>query len=347
MNHMLELGCDILPSTYMGLESLYINDSFKNLSKNIKEYKPDVMVIVPLIIDTFYNMIWQNEKKENKQSLLKIKLALSNAFLKIGIDLRKILFKRIRNLFGGKFPLLVCGGAPSREEYTKFLCDIGFEIQIGYGLTEASPVVTINKNVRKNPSSVGKPFPNSYFMIKNPKKDGSGEIWIKGGNVTKGYCNDKKANETSFQNGWFKTGDEGKTDKKGNLYIVGRKKNLIILDNGKNVYPNEIEELFKNTINYIREIIVFEANKSFSGVNKKIIAAVISIKKGHAKEIDDDIAYVNSLLPIYKRIQDAYISDDKFESTGVGKIDRKKAIQKYYDKIERDRNEVNQDVRKI
>ncbi|MBQ6324160.1 MAG: AMP-binding protein [Bacilli bacterium] len=345
MNHMFELGCDILPALYMGLESLYINDSFRNLSKNIKEYKPDVVVVVPLIIDTIYNSIWQTAKRENKLAILKNSIKISNLLLKIGIDIRNILFKNISEKFGGSFPLLVCGGAPSREDYTKFLCDIGFKIQIGYGLTEASPVVTLNLDARKNPASVGKPFINSHYIIKNPKKDGSGEIWIKGGNVTKGYCNDEEANISSFQNGWFKTGDEGKTDKDGNLYIVGRKKNLIILDNGKNIYPDEIEELFKNTISYIKEIIVFEATKKFGETNKKIIAAVINIKHGHKKDIDEDIDYVNNLLPVYKRIQDFYISNDDFELTGVGKINRAKVIQRYYDKINNEGEEVNNNAR--
>jgi len=297
---------------------------------------------VPLVIDTIYNLIWQTAKKNKREKILKFSVKLSNLLLRIGIDIRKILFRNISSNFGGKFPLLICGGAPSREEYTKFLCDVGFKIQIGYGLTEASPVVTLNTNARKNPGSVGKPFPNSHYIIKNPKKDGSGEIWIKGGNVTKGYCNDDEANINSFQNGWFKTGDEGKTDKHGNLYIVGRKKNLIVLSNGKNVYPIEIEELFKNTISYIKEIIVFEANKTFGENDKKIIAAVLNVKSGHKREIDDDIEYVNNLLPTYKRIQDFCITNENFELTGVGKVNRAKVIQRYYDKI--DNEEVNNNV---
>ena len=345
MNHMFELGCDILPALYMGLESLYINDSFRYLSKNIKEYKPDVIVVVPLVIDSLYNSIWQMARKENKTKILSLSVKISNIFMKLGIDIRGLLFKNISDYFGGDFPLLVCGGAPSREDYTKFLCDIGFRMQIGYGLTEASPVVTLNLDVRKNPGSVGKPFVNSNYIIKNPKKDGSGEIWIKGGNVTKGYCNDEEANKSSFQNGWFKTGDEGKTDSHGNLYIVGRKKNLIILDNGKNVYPTEIEELFKNTVDYIKEIIVFEASKTFGKNEKKIIAAVLNIKRGHKKEIDEDIQYVNNLLPAYKRIQDFYISNDDFELTGVGKVNRAKVIQRYYDQINNEREGVKKDVR--
>ena len=136
-------------------------------------------------------------------------------------------------------------------EFFKALCDMGFNIYNGYGLTESSPVVTLNMDLRNKPDCAGKAFPKAQFKIDSPDADGVGEIWLKGDNITRGYYKDEAATAASFEDGWFKTGDYGRVDEEGLLYIVGRKKNLIILDNGKNIFPEDIEAFFMEHIDYI------------------------------------------------------------------------------------------------
>ena len=339
MNHVYEFSCNILTSLYMNCV-VYINDSLKNFMDNVQLFKPDAFAIVPLVIDTIYTTIWKTAEQTGKAEMLKKGIKISNFLLdKFGSDIRAKLFKDIAEKFGGKFPTMSCGGAPSRIEYVKCLCDIGFNIYNGYGLTESSPTVTLNLDCRHRPDCAGKAFPKAKFMIHEPDADGVGEVWIKGENVTQGYYKDEAATAASFEDGWFKTGDYGKTDAEGLLYIVGRKKNLIILDNGKNVFPEDVESFFMEHIDYIHEVVVFEAEKEINGRPQKIIAAAFQLDpadfEGQTEDeikakVNADVSAVNKLLPGYKRVQDTLVSTTEFEINSTRKVIRSKVIDRYY-----------------
>ena len=343
MNHVYELSCNIFTALYMNC-IVYINDSLKNFQQNLMLFKPDAMAIVPLVIDTIYTTIWKTAEETGRADVLKKGIKISNALMKVGMDARAKIFSQIAEKFGGKFPTFSCGGAPSRAEYITTLCDLGFRIYNGYGLTESSPTVTLNLDCRNKPDCAGKAFPKARFTIHDPDKDGIGEIWIRGENVTRGYYNDDAATEASFEDGWFKTGDYGRTDEDGLLYIMGRKKNLIILDNGKNVFPEEVEAFFMEQLDYIHEVVVFEAEKEINGRPQKIIAAGFQLdpadfpdlsKEQLAERISEDVTRVNKLLPAYKRVQDTFVSTEEFEINSTRKVIRSKVVEKYYDQLKK------------
>jgi len=338
MNHVYELSCNIFTALYMNC-IVYINDSLKNFQQNLQLFKPDAMAIVPLVIDTIYTTIWKTAEETGRADVLRKGIKISNALMKVGIDVRPKLFSQIAEKFGGKFPTFSCGGAPTRVEYVTCLCDLGFRIYNGYGLTESSPTVTLNLDCRNKPDCAGKAFPKAEYMISEPDKDGIGEIWIRGENVTRGYYNDEEATRASFKDGWFKTGDYGRTGSDGMLYIMGRKKNLIILDNGKNVFPEEVEAFFMESLEYVHEVVVFEAEKEINGRPQKIIAAAFQLSKedfeGKTEEelyemMNRDVSNVNKLLPAYKRVADIYVSTEEFEINSTRKVIRKKVEDRYY-----------------
>ena len=337
MNHVYELSCNILTALYMNCP-VFINDSLKNFMDNVRFYKPDAMAIVPLVIDTIYNTIWRTAEQTGRAKILKKLLKFSNAMRKIGIDLRPVLFKTIAEKFGGKFPTMSCGGAPTRVEYITCLSDFGFTIYNGYGLTESSPTVTLNLEAGKYPDCAGKAFPKARFKIADPDEKGVGEVWIKGENVTKGYYKDEAATAASFEDGWFKTGDYGRTDEQGRLYIVGRKKNLIILDNGKNVFPEEVESYYMEAISYLHDVVIFETEQEVGGRMQKIIAGAFYVSpedvdnksEAEIKEmVEKDILEANKELTFYKRVQDTYITTKEFEINSTRKVIRSKVIERY------------------
>ena len=341
MNHVYELSCNVLTALYMNAV-IYINDSIKNFQANLELFKPDAMAVVPLVLDTIYNSIWRTAEKSGRADKLRKGIKLSNALLKVGIDLRPVLFKQIAEKFGGKFPTMSCGGAPTRIEYVQCLCDIGFKIYNGYGLTESSPTVTLNMDVRNDPEGAGKAFPKAKFRINDPDADGVGEIWIKGANVTQGYYKDEAATAASFEDGWFKTGDYGRTDKRGYLYVVGRKKNLIILDNGKNVFPEEVESVFMEQIPYLREVVVFEGERALAGKTQKLIVGAYQVAPEDFPDMDEaairekvtaDVMAANTVLPAYKRVNDVYVSTEPFEINSTRKVIRSKVEERYYNSL--------------
>ncbi len=338
MNHVYELSCNILTALYMNCP-VFINDSLKNFMDNVRFYKPDAMAIVPLVIDTIYNTIWRTAESTGRADILRKLLKLSNFLRKHGIDLRHVFFKTIAEKFGGKFPTMSCGGAPTRVEYIKCLSDFGFTIYNGYGLTESSPTVTLNLEAGEFPDCAGYAFPKAKFRINEPDDKGVGEIWIKGENVTRGYYKDEEATKASFEDGWFKTGDYGRTDELGRLYIVGRKKNLIILDNGKNVFPEEVESYYMEAVDYLHDVVVFEAEKEVGGRKQKIIAGAFYVSpedvdnksEEEIKEmVEKDILAANKDLTVYKRVQDTYITTKEFEINSTRKVIRSKVIDRYY-----------------
>ncbi len=340
MNHAYELSCNILTSLYMNAV-IYINDSLRNILPNIQRFKPDAFASVPLILEGIYTGIWNTAEQSGKAPILRKLVKFSNFLMRHGIDKRHELFGTIRKKFGNNFPTLVSGGAPARLEHVTGLYELGFTVYQGYGLTESSPTVTLNLQAGTNPESSGVVFPKAQFKIHDPDEDGIGEVWLKGDNVTKGYYKDEEATAASFEDGWFKTGDYGRTNDKNELFIVGRKKNLIILDNGKNVFPEDIESNIMEGIRYVREVVAFEAVKNVRGKDVRMIAVAIYVeasdfpdksKEEIEKMVNDDVTKVNRLMSSYKKIQDVMVVFEEFPKSSTRKVRRTEVVAAYNEK---------------
>ena len=227
---------------------------------------------MPAFTEKFYKSIWSNAEKTGKDKLLKIMIPVSNGLRKVGIDLRSILFKSVHEAFGGNLREIVCGGAPIRPEIGKFFNDIGMTLLNGYGISECSPLVSVNREQFNDSSTVGVILPCCEVEIRNPNADGDGEIWVKGDIVMMGYYKDPDRIAKVLKDGWFNTEDYGRVNKKGQLIINGRKKNVIVLNNGKNIYPEEIEN-YVLRVPYIQEAIV-KAVKNDQGQEISLCAEV-------------------------------------------------------------------------
>ena len=264
VHHTYELTAGIFCAIDHGCR-ICINDSLTHVSKNLKKYKPTTMAVVPLFVETFYNTIMKSVRKEGKEKTFNKGIKISNAAKKLNIDLSKKLFGQVTAAFGGKLDKIVCGGAALRPELVDIFRAIGIEIVQGYGITECAPLVSVVPFGVYNPKSCGKVTESmQVFIDKENPSDSFGEIVVKGDNVMLGYYNNEAATkEVLKDNGWFYTGDYGYVDKKGYLYITGRKKNIIVLQDGKNVFPEEIENyiLTKNANN---EKVIYEADDTLN-----------------------------------------------------------------------------------
>ncbi len=296
---------------------IYINNSFKRLLQDFQKAKPQNFFAVPLIVETLYKTIWSTAQKQEKQKQLKTVLKISNTLRKIKIDLRPLLFKSVIAAFGGNLETIMCGGAPLNSELVKAFEDFGITVLNGYGITECSPVVAVNRNKFNIIGSVGLPLNCNEVKIAD-----DGEILVKGSNVMQGYWNNEKETKKAFtSDGYFKTGDIGFIDKFGALHITGRIKNLIILSNGENIPAEAIEsEIYK--IPYVKEVICY-------GKNNLIVAEVfLNEETENAKElIHSDIKDLNKNLPITRNIGEIIIRETEFEKTTTKKIKRTQGVQ--------------------
>jgi len=296
-----------------------INSGLPKFLLDMEEFKPDNLFLVPLFIETFYKRIWDGAAKQGKEKLLKKLISISNALLKIGIDARRLLFKSVLKAFGGDLKLILSGGAPIDAKYMQGLRDFGINILNGYGLTECSGVISVTRNNYYRDGSVGLVLPCCEVKIADPDESGYGEIYVKGNNVMLGYHNSEQATEEAFDGDWFKTGDLGYMDEDGFLYVSGRKKNLIVLSNGRNVYPEEVEFALLKHISYIKETVVYAKDN-------KIVAEVFLDIENHpdcVSSIDNDVVELNRLLPPYMNIGKTEIRDTEFPKTTTKKIKRR------------------------
>lgn len=310
LNHAYEFTCTILGMAYKGV-TICISSGLKYLQREFKEYKPTVMFVVPLIAEKLYEKVEQAVKEKDKEKLFTFATKLTKLFYKHKINISNLFLKEIKTAFGGNLRILMCGGAPLKEELINKYNGIGINLFQGYGLTECSPLLTVNFDYYHRPGSVGK------IVDKCDVKIVDGEIWAKGVSVATGYYNNAEETKKSFCEGWFKTGDLGYVDKDGFIFITGRKKNLIILDNGKNVSAEELEELLYN-IPYITETVVY-------GKNNLIMAEIYIDKELHSvteAQLQSDIKKINISLPTYKNINKIILRDEPFEKTTSKKIKR-------------------------
>lgn len=308
--------------------TICINDSLKNVLKNLQLYKPDYIYLVPAFTEVFYKNIWGTAKKEGKEAGLKFLIKLSNVLRKMGIDLRGKLFESIHSAFGGNLKEIICGGAPIRSEIGKFFNDIGVMLLNGYGITECSPLVSVNRPKFNDSSTVGVILPCCEVKIENPNDEGDGEIWVKGDIVMMGYYKDKERTDKVLKDGWFNTEDYGKVNEKGQLVINGRKKNVIVLTNGKNVYPEEIENYILR-IPYVEETIVKSVKNDIG--QEVALCAEVYLNSDKVKELEienveeqlkKDISKETKELASYKHITKIEIRKTEFIKTTTKKIKR-------------------------
>ena len=320
LHHTFSFTANILFALTQGY-AICIPSSLKRIDETLKKYKPSSMILVPMLVEAFYSKIWKVIKETNKNTLVSIMIAISNILLAIGIDIRAKVFKQIINNLGGNLNLIISGGAALEPKYVKVFRDFGINIYNGYGITECSPVVSVNRNNYFRDGSVGTPLPGVDVKIERFGDKEEGEVLVKGDIVMKGYYNNTDlTSEVMTEEGYFRTGDIGYLDKDNFLFITGRMKNVIILDNGKNIYPEELEGKLQIS-NEIKEVVVFEKDKKITAEiypDFEVIPSGTDAKEFVQKIVDD----FNKKLPYYKKIEEIIIRDKEFEKTTSKKIKR-------------------------
>ena len=311
-------------------------DGLRHIQENLKEYKVSVFVCVPLLLEAMYKKIYAEVDKQGKTKLLKFANSISHFLMKFGIDIRRKVFKQILDNLGGNIRFVISGASAIDKNVAKGFYDFGVLAVQGYGLTETSPVLTAENEKCVKFGSVGVPLPEVEIKIDNPNEEGIGEIVAKGPNVMLGYYKMEEETAKVLKDGWFYTGDLGYLDKDGFLFITGRKKNVIVLKNGKNIYPEEIELLVSN-LPYVAESMVFGKPKNDDLVlSVKIVynKDYISDKYGDISEDDlrdiiwKDIKKINSSLPKYKHVKNLIITDEPMVKTTTQKVKRFEEIKK-------------------
>ena len=310
LHHTFGLVASVFSVMYYG-NPVCINKSLKRLSADFQKYQPQLMFVVPMVLETLYKTIWNTAKKQGKDKALQALVKVSDLLLKCGIDLRKHLFKSVLSSFGGNLDMIVSGGAPLDEKYVQEFRSFGITVLNGYGITECGPVVAVNRNKFAVPGSVGIPLCCNEVKIAE-----NGEVLVRGSNVMRGYYHNDYDNQRVFSNGWFHTGDLGIIDKYGALHITGRIKNLIILSNGENIAAESIEQLVY-TIPYVKEVVAY-------GKDDAIVAEVfLDEDVPNAREsIYEDIKAINQKMPLVRNIGKIVIRDTEFPKTTTKKIKR-------------------------
>lgn len=314
-------------------------DGLRYIKQNLNEYKVTLFVGVPVLIEAIYKTIMKEIEKQGKTKIIKMAIAISNVLLKLRIDVRRKLFKQIIDALGGELRFVISGGAPADAKIAKGFNDLGIKTVQGYGLSETSPVIAAeNEKVMKS-GSVGIPMMNDTIEIVNPDEKGIGEIRVKGPNVMLGYYEMPELTNEVLKDGWFYTGDLGYFDKKGILYITGRNKNMIVLKNGKKVFPEELETLV-NRIELVEESMVFgmpdEKYKDDVKLSVKIVYSKEVVKEKYSgigkdelyQVIWNQIKELNKTFPRYKHIQKLILTDEELIKTTTKKVKRQEEMKK-------------------
>ena len=321
-NHTYEAVCDILVSMHYRT-TLCICASLKDVAKDLKYYKPVYIYVVPAFAEVLYSKIMSNIKKQGKEGTVKFGIKLTRFLRKLGIDKRKKIFAQIHENFGGNLRKIVCGGAPIRPEIGQFFDDIGIALIGGYGITECSPLVSVNDESFLSYDTVGFRLPCLEWKIDKPNEEGIGEICVKGDVVMLGYYNNPEQTAEVLKDGWFSTGDYGYITKDDQLVITGRKKNIIVLNNGKNIYPEEIEKRIGN-IEYITEVVV-RSLKNSRGEEYSLMAEIYIEDEENTydeENVLNDIQAQLADLPDYKNVTKVVMRKEPFEKTTTRKIKR-------------------------
>ena len=331
VHHTYECTTGFLIPLYRGA-SIAICEGLRYIAQNMKETSPTVVLGVPAIFEAMYSKLWSTIEKKGLAKKLNMLLKISDALLKIGIDIRKKAFKAIHDNFGGKLRLCIVGAAAVNPEVSVGFRRLGIEFLQGYGLTECAPLIAVNRDHYYNDAAAGVRVRGVDLMIDNPNDEGVGEICAKGDNVMIGYYNDPEETKRVLHDGWLHTGDLGYFDKDGFLFITGRLKRVLITKNGKNVFPEEIESLL-NKSEIIKESMVYQ--KENKEKDDTIISAILvpdydKVKEKYGELSEDDlkeklwqeVKIVNDNLVSYKHVKEISIRDKEFEKTTTLKIKR-------------------------
>ena len=336
IHHTYECTCGFLCPLYAGSSAHYAR-SLKTVVDDLQKVKATILLGVPLLYDKMFKRIYKGIQEDKiKSKIVPPLVKLTNIADAIGWkSAKKIIFSELHNKFGGSIRLFIAGGAAPDPKVAKGLREFGFNFVQGYGLTETAPIVALNRLYAFKDNAAGLPLPGVQIKINNPDADGVGEIFIKGDNVMLGYYKNPQLTQEAFENGWFKTGDLGFFDEDGFLHIAGRKKNVIIANNGKNVFPEEIEDLL-NRSPFIQECMVYgeKDEKHDEVIAAQIVTDAEAFIEYSEKNnvqitpelvnniISEEIKKVNKELANYKQIRKFYIRDTEFEKTTTQKIKR-------------------------
>ena len=336
-HHIFGSTCMVVMLAY-GVRTVF-PDGLRYIKKNLNEYGVSVFVGVPVLVEAIYKTIMKEVQKQGKTKLVNIVTKISNFLLKLHIDLRRILFKSIINELGGKLRFVISGGAPADSKIAKGFNDLGIEVVQGYGLTETSPVIAAENKKCMKAGTVGIPMLNVKLEIENPDENRIGEIRVKGPNVMLGYYENEEATKEVLKDGWFYTGDLGYLDKNGCLAITGRSKNLIVLKNGKKVFPEELETLV-NRLELVEECMVYgmpdEKDKNDVKLSIKVVYNKEIVKEKYSDKTEEElykiiwneIKEINKTLPRYKYIKGMILTDEELIKTTTKKVKRQEEMKK-------------------
>lgn len=324
-------------------------DGLRYVAQNLKEYEVSVFVGVPLLVEAIYNKVVKEIDKQGKTKLIKKAIKISNFLLKFNIDIRRKLFKQIIDQLGGKMRFVISGGAPLDPKVQKGFIDLGIDMVQGYGLTETSPVIAAENKFKSKNGSIGVPMENVTLEIANKDENGIGELRVKGPNIMLGYYENEEETNKVLKNGWFYTGDLGYIDKEGFIFITGRQKNMIVLKNGKKVFPEEIETLV-NRIDLVEECMVFgmpdENDKNDIKLSVKVVYNKEEVKQKYGDISFDEIKdiiwdriknEVNTTVPRYKHIMNMILTDKELIKTTTKKVKRNEELKEIVN-VNRDRS---------
>ncbi len=335
LHHTFECSTGFLYGISVGAKRAYC-EGLRHFVDNIKDFDVTCFVSVPAIMEGVYKNIMKGVQKNKKMMQLRLALRASDALKKIGIDVRAKLFKDVRQKIGDKLRFVVCGGAALNPEVCKALNNLGITVYQGYGLTETSPVITAENSVHNRIGSVGVPMEGVRVKIDSPNADGIGEIITKSDNVMIGYYDNPEETKRSIKNGWFYTGDLGYIDQDGYLFLTGRKKDVIVLKNGKNVFPDELEMLV-NELPCVTECIVYGSKQEDGDINLhcKIVYDKSEAKSTFGTEDENEIRelywtkiknQINKKMPTYKYIKNVIVSTEPLIKTTTNKVKRTEEI---------------------
>ena len=339
LHHVFECTVGFLYPIYVGAKIVYC-EGIRHIADNIKEYQVSAMISVPLLFESMYAKVMKTIEKQGKLKKVKFGLFISNILMKFGIDKRRELFKELLDSLGGKVRLFVAGAAAFDKEVEKGFNNLGIATFQGYGLTETSPVIAAEHPTILKYGSIGKLFPNVQGKILNPDENGVGELLVKGDSVMLGYYGDDENLKNAIdKDGWFNTGDLAYFDKDDYIFITGRKKSVIVLKNGKNIYPEELEGLL-NKIDGVKESFVYGKPENGDETDLKICAKIVYdeeiMKEKFELESEEeikaklwrDVKAVNKTVPTYKYIKGITITTEELIKTTTQKIKRFEEIKK-------------------
>ena len=338
LHHCYECSIGFLLPMAVGA-SIVVCQGLKYIVNNMKETNPTALLAVPLLIESLYKKINKSIEKGGKAGLVNSMIHVTNALKAVGIDIKKKVFSEIYENLGGKLNFIVSAAAPIDPKAGKWVQDIGINFLQGYGLTETSPIAALTPDYEPKLGSAGKALVCSKLKIKNPNEKGEGEVLIKSSTLMLGYYENEEATKEAIQDGWFNSGDIGYLDKDGFLFITGRSKNVIVTQNGKNIYPEEIE-LMLGKIPEIKECMVYgkeiEGEKELT-ITARVIPNYEELEELHGKDLTEEqihdiiweeIKKVNRTLTSYKAIKKLEIKKGDFEKTTTMKIKRFAEIKK-------------------